>query len=391
MKRDGCWRARSRRDNDPGVNKKADAGKATGPLTSATGKKKGAKKVAPAADAQTAPSLYSGWFNNIVERLDGEFTKIRSVYNIERGEEFEVALCRALRDLLPDRFGVCRGYAVEISGQLAGDDIIVYDASRFPTLRGLGRTPEVKEHVPAEAVLAYIEAKHTIYAQQKVPVANKGQSMVKACDQVAAVKRLRRQAVPLEAISPRMHMPKGMCKQRPGFPDIRNPWYGAVWALNIVVENDADPATAVSSRVNELLQAGTARSVLPDVIAAGSVMLSPALLQPDGHHHTRPFVTNDTQLLSTNGVRALGVAVMHLTWAIEDIMLGDIPWAHMLHAQLASAENEHGDSIILPSGASVQAAAPSAQTDDRPSSGSGGAAGLPLGDGDAPDDGGESS
>jgi hypothetical protein len=74
---------------------------------------------------------------------------------------------------------------------MAGDDIIVFDTTRSPVLRALGNYLSRKEKVPAEAVLAYIEAKHTLSIHGEG-----GQSLQKATEQTAAVKALPR--VPLE-------------------------------------------------------------------------------------------------------------------------------------------------------------------------------------------------
>jgi hypothetical protein len=107
--------------------------------------------------------VYGNWLSEIANRFQARFDTITAVHNFEHGDEFEVALCQVLRDILPRRASVCRGYVVAQDGTLAGDDIIVFDAARFPVLRALGDDLSRKEKVPAEAVLAYIEAKHTLH------------------------------------------------------------------------------------------------------------------------------------------------------------------------------------------------------------------------------------
>lgn len=303
-----------------------------------------------AAKQDNVYDYYGGWFGKIAERLDDEFRQIRSIKNIELGEEFEIALCRALRRLLPERVGVCRGWIVDAPGNVAGDDIIVYDAARFPTLRMLGRAAEAKEQVPAEAVLAYIEAKHTLYARANVPKKHCGQAIAKACAQVASVKSLCREPVSLETFAPRFQAPRGTFKQRLGFPAIRNPWYAAVWALNLVVDKPLrqTPASALSLCVERLERDGALWPMLPDVIAAGSVIMMP-IVQDGlvGHFLARPTIAEDTRLSFTQGAAALGAAVLHLTWAIEDIMLGEIPWVNMMQNHLAHAEEQNGESVVL--------------------------------------------
>ncbi|WP_437566783.1 DUF6602 domain-containing protein [Sorangium sp. So ce542] len=261
-------------------------------------------------------------------------------HNFELGDGFEVALCRVLRELLPDRVGVCRGYIVDRNGDAAGNDIIVFDATRFRA----PRAPESKEEVPVEAVFARIEAKHTLYAHAKAHESNPGQSLVKACSQVADVKRLVRAEVPLDMVAPRFGRPAGAVERRPGFPVIRNPLYGAVWALNLETgePEKRDRARAMSLRLreieDELVGSGLPRVLLPDAIAAGDLLVVQAVAAPGGERHVRPFIAPDTERAIFCGVPALATGAMHLRWAIEDIVLGEVPWVDWLDAQLAAAE-----------------------------------------------------
>ena len=87
-------------------------------------------------------------------------------YSFDYGPEFEIAVCEVLRIALPDRFGVARGYVVSADGSFAGDDIIIYEKARFPTLGLRGKDSYLKkEYIPAEAVYCYIEAKHTLHIE----------------------------------------------------------------------------------------------------------------------------------------------------------------------------------------------------------------------------------
>ncbi|WP_437923100.1 DUF6602 domain-containing protein [Sorangium sp. So ce291] len=311
---------------------------------------------APAGRAEEPPSsaFYGGWSEEIVEHLEDEFRKLRALATLELGPELEIAVCHALRKFLPERAGVCRGWVVDTTGAKQGDDIIIYDAARFPTLRGLGGDLAIRERVPAEAVLAYIEVKHTLYAQAKVPAKSQGQSLVKACRQVAAVKGLYRAPVPLEMIAPRILLEDGTIKRNRGFPATRNPWYAAVWALNLRVDKDLEhnPAESVKRRIAAIRRAGTRAEHFPDVIAAGPVLMTPAI-EASGALEPRPFTTSDTELVFTNGMKALGAAMEHLTWAIDDILLGEIPWRRMLREQLLRADDKHGSvrlALIAPAG-----------------------------------------
>lgn len=108
-------------------------------------------------------ALYNNWLGKLAERFQAKFDDIQTIYNFEYGDEFEVALCEVLKSIIPRRASVCRGFVVAKDGTLAGDDIIIFDSTRFPALRAIGEDLSRKEQVPAEAVLAYIEAKHTLY------------------------------------------------------------------------------------------------------------------------------------------------------------------------------------------------------------------------------------
>ncbi|WP_233561398.1 DUF6602 domain-containing protein [Sorangium cellulosum] len=300
--------------------------------------------------------FYDGWVEESAEHLNAELRKLRRLEILELGNELESTLRDTLKDFLPQRVGMCRGWVVDSTGRKQGDDIIIYDAARFRALRRLreDRGMDRKGRVPAEAVLAYIEVKHTLYVQETVPVKHRGQSLEKACSQVAALKSLRRDAVPLDMIAPRLVLPPGTIQRRPGFPAIRNPWYAAVWALNLRVDRhlEHDPAEAVRRRIAAIQQAGTRAEHLPDVIAADTVLMTPAI-STAGALESRPFITPDTELVFTNGIEALGAAMKHLAWAIDDILLGEIPWRRMLHEQLRRAEDEHGNvrlELIDPAG-----------------------------------------
>src|SRR5262245_52310105 len=107
--------------------------------------------------------LYHGYLSTVTRRFEAALTTIEAVHNFTLGEEFEVVLCEVIRSVLPKRFGVCRGFVVTRDDKTAGDDVIIYDQSIFPTLQLRGAASFArKEHVPIEAVYAYIEAKHTL-------------------------------------------------------------------------------------------------------------------------------------------------------------------------------------------------------------------------------------
>ncbi|UCS95037.1 hypothetical protein KZP23_08515 [Echinicola marina] len=106
-------------------------------------------------------------YGNYVKTLNDKFIRrledIEAEFNFDYGDEFEIAICEILRSFLPQKFGICRGFVVDSKGNTAGDDIIIYDQERFPTLKLVHRNDySRKEKIPIEAVYAYIEAKHNI-------------------------------------------------------------------------------------------------------------------------------------------------------------------------------------------------------------------------------------
>src|SRR5690554_797229 len=106
-------------------------------------------------------------YDNFVENLSNKFhsrlEEISSDYNFDLGDEFEIAICEALRSFLPIKYGICRGFVVDSEGCKEGDDIIIFDQVNYPTIK-LNKKDDYsrKENIPIEAVCAYIEAKHTL-------------------------------------------------------------------------------------------------------------------------------------------------------------------------------------------------------------------------------------
>ena len=78
-------------------------------------------------------------YNNIIEKISNEFgrelSSIVATYNFEYGEEFEIAICKILRKILPNKYGICRGFVVDKEGKAEGDDIIIYDQELYPTFK----------------------------------------------------------------------------------------------------------------------------------------------------------------------------------------------------------------------------------------------------------------
>ena len=97
--------------------------------------------------------MYNNLIDRISTRAEAIFSEIESIYNFDKGDEFEIAVCKLLLTILPEKFGVCRGHVITKDDDEAGDDIIIYDKHNFSLLRLLNEdTLWRKQHVPVEAV-----------------------------------------------------------------------------------------------------------------------------------------------------------------------------------------------------------------------------------------------
>jgi hypothetical protein len=267
--------------------------------------------------------LYNDWLGALADRFQAKFDHIRTVYNFEYGDEFEVALCEVLKSILPRRASVCRGFVVAQDGTVAGDDIIIFDSARFSALRAIGEDLSRKEQVPAEAVLAYIEAKHTLYMH-----GNSGQSIAKAVAHTAAVKSLVRTTLEHRHLIPGLDLGPQV-KPPPTYPNIKNPWYTAIWSRKSEwpgEERSFSPRTLDD----------TEPRLRPDFIATDEGCLIPLFFKyetgaPAPRMEIRPFLCDETAhaWCDLKG-GTLGLAVVHLLSAIEWIVLSEVPWDPMM-------------------------------------------------------------
>lgn len=125
---------------------------------------------------------YGDYIERLAKKVEARLQDIEAIYNFDLGDEFELAVCALLEDVLPAKYGVCRGFVVAEDGRTAGDDVIIYDKMASPTLRSsLSRQFPVKEQIPVDAVYAYIECKHSIATSEVLE---------KAIGQAEAVKKL---------------------------------------------------------------------------------------------------------------------------------------------------------------------------------------------------------
>jgi hypothetical protein len=273
--------------------------------------------------------FYDGFLQRVANAFDVSLAAIDVGYNLDYGIELEVAVCRTLRAILPQRFGVCRGYIVNKAGSRAGDDIIIYDKMGYPTTRMLTDDFVQKEKVPVEAVAAYIEAKHALCIDGDDETRG---TLAHALKQVAAVKALangrqemlRLRKIPVPGL--------GVIEPSPqGWPQRLNPFYAAIFSRHIKISKDSKDLSDPEAVNRALLEHNPEASnrANPDLIVAGrSNVLLPAFHKSDGIKEIRsPFMVDDAHLATIAAPNlAFGVALAHLLWALDNIQLGQMEW-----------------------------------------------------------------
>lgn len=274
-------------------------------------------------DGSYASNLYGEYLKELANTYQSALAKIRTQNNFEYGDEFEVAICEALRLILPAQYGVCRGYLVDSSGNKSGDDIIVYDRVRFPTIRLEAEEKyERLQQIPIEAAYLYIEAKHTLYLD-----GSGGQSLAKSIKQVSDVKALTSKRTPVQATPSRT-------SEAHRVPEIRNPMMGIILARYVKKHSSGEPLT--KTEIAEFFvgnRASAHDSEGPDIIVPGpDVIVLPFWNRPGDRYELRlPFVQDGTSMLPhmTDGV-SFGVAVSAILFAMEWVILGPMPWVSII-------------------------------------------------------------
>ena len=272
---------------------------------------------------------YDGYLKNVASRFESLFELIEARYNFDYGDEFELALCDALRAILPERFGICRGFVVSSSGDCAGDDLIIFDRIRFPTLRILRQDSFArKEQIPVEAVYAYIEAKHTLEIE-----GDSGQSLKKASTQVAKVKSLPREDISLTMVDPYVGPLPIEISAPKGFPKTRNPMYGAIISRR-VRQREGSHVLTDHDAIHQELVGATVEEPLPDLIIAGkSNIVLPYVKEDHSLTYHSPFHVDDVTTphgFIAEDMLAFGIGLCSLLHALDFIRLGVIPWKELL-------------------------------------------------------------
>lgn len=279
--------------------------------------------------------IYNNYVKNLHDRFVRRLEDINGVYNFDFGGEFEIALCEVLREFLPSQYGVCRGYVVTKSGEIAGDDIIIYDQVSFPRLTfGRENSFARKENIPVEAVYAYIEAKHNLVLSPELNecVLNKALSQVKKVKQLINTRRKRKGdlgSINVEVPYNEQYLP--LIKRPDYLPQYANPFITAIvsryisWKKSSVLLDSNDANDAVADKVKNLTGAE-----LPEIIVAGNCNFY--YPYSSNHNHAVPFILDQgCRLAVVNDEISFGAFLAQLFFALDQITLAPMPWDEILN------------------------------------------------------------
>lgn len=268
------------------------------------------------------PKLYNDFLKNISQKFINNFSEISAIYNFDYGDEFEIALCKSLRTVLPNYYGVCRGSIFSIDGESVGDDIIIYDQFHFPTLRLLeDNTFAQKQQIPFEAVFAYIEAKNTLIVE-----GSGGNTIEKAWTQCQNVKKLNRKEVKFSKYSIN-NIP--FLKPMPYWPTIGNPIYTAIFSRGIRMNSNdpiLDSVTGSAKLFEKILS--LEQSKQPDLIIADYNSL---FMPKVGTQVESPFFTESSEYFNKITENfAYGMGLSFMFYAYDNIRLGNLEWPRVI-------------------------------------------------------------
>ena len=229
---------------------------------------------------------------------------------------------------------------VNAEGTRAGDDIVIFERSRFPTLALRDRADYArKEFIPIEAAYAYIEVKHTLHLEDEG-----SQGLSNATKQVSKVKQLcsaREEITAADVFGPYTNAPWISDTVSPprGMPSIKNPMYGMILARNVSraegKPNLTDP-TEVKEAIEEILPTiATEPGYEPDLLllSENAVVVPVLPSEREGiEWDTRPFLVQGQTEHFPQGVEgvAVGIGLSQLMYALEWIQLGVLPWGKIV-------------------------------------------------------------
>lgn len=277
---------------------------------------------------------YTKLIENISIAIEGQFMEISTRYNFDLGVEFEIGICELLSQILPEKYGVCRGFIVTENDNFAGDDIIIYDKSRFPTLRLLTKDKfDKKQEIPIEAVYAYLEAKYTLHLLDT----NSGQSLYKAISQVSNVKKLPRDKRSLLSIDPYTSLEKEFKAERINWPNYTNPIYGGIISRFVRDNSTSDQLSSENIPASLEKTKVPLDTLSPDLIILGQndLMFAGISTEKEITYNSPFFIEGLSTLIhKTTNNSSLAVGIIMLLYALDTIKLNTMPYKRIIGAQL---------------------------------------------------------
>ncbi|MBR9847314.1 MAG: hypothetical protein GYB35_14970 [Algicola sp.] len=276
--------------------------------------------------------MYNNYIKKISDRFESRFNEIDPEWNFDIGNEFEVELATLIDELLPDKFGVCRGFVTPMNGLAKGDDIIIYDKMNAPLVKPPNSQKFArKEYVPLEATYAYIEAKNTIELKNK----NANTYIGKAIKQVADIKKLKRRSKPLSEIVRGADIQLLNLKNKIGKPKTLNPMFTAIIGRGVRINGKLETDII---KIKENLPDNTG-DYGPDLIILGpNISLAPFYIDEQktsktfGINYESPFCIDDRHEMIVYQMTkmAYGFGLCSLLYALDYIKLDNMPWNQVL-------------------------------------------------------------
>lgn len=277
--------------------------------------------------------IYNNYLSNISAKYSALMGDVSANFNFDLGTEFELVICEVLKKVLPRKYGVCRGFLVSKDGEVKGDDIIIYDRSRFPQIRLFDESDLAhKQEIPIEAAYAYIEAKNSLI--NGTDSNGKDNSFKKALKQVSEVKELvsKRETIYIKnAFNPYISINVDPRGGRNNWPEEINPFFTAIMAPQVKTTKGSEIVTA--EEIGSELKGEYGDEYSPDLIVAGNnVCYLPAV---ENTYHS-PFYINSCSSLIHHHVdkHAFSVGMCSLIYALDTICLGIMPWPSIIEDAL---------------------------------------------------------
>lgn len=279
--------------------------------------------------------LYSDYLKKISSRFNSIFDEIDPRWNFDYGSEFEVALASLLDEMLPDKYGVCRGFVVSQNGDTAGDDIIIYDRLSSPVLRP--PTPYKfarREEIPIEAVYAYIEVKNTLEIGKNK---DKGTHILKAINQVNSVKNIvsTRETRGLNKFIDGIEADTEVRRSK-NAPQTYNPLWTMIVSRGIRINGKVETNHQKIDRALSEIECWEGGA---DLIVMDKDTVSVPLTKE--HNYTSTFSMENNQYFSSKIMDgyAFGFGLASLIRSLELIRLNPVPWSTILKDGFENSSN----------------------------------------------------